>query len=95
MKSILTKLKIPFTATDTAKPLLRHLYDNDIIYTHTENFTNHLVEILQGLPTIRNKQSGHGQGLDTKEVNKSYSELALHLAGSFIVFLIERYKEKC
>ena len=94
MKSILTKLDIKFDPQrDNASKLLQILYDNDVIYTHTQEFTDNLKKILQGLPTIRNKQSGHGQGLNPIEVYKSYAGLSLHLAGSFIVFLINRYDE--
>lgn len=94
MKSILTKLKINYSSDDTASTLIKLLYDNDVIFSQTESFTNNLRTILQGLPTIRNKQAGHGQGLNPKEVYKSYTEFALHLCGSFIVFLIHRYEEK-
>ena len=94
MKSILTKLDIKFDPQrDNANKLLQILYDNDVIYRHTQDFTNNLRQILQGLPTIRNNQSGHGQGLDPIEIHKSYAGLSLHLAGSFIVFLINRYDE--
>ena len=93
MKSILTKLGITYSQTDTASKLIKHLYDNNVIFTQTESFTNNLTTILQGLPTIRNNQGGHGQGLDPKKVYKSYTEFALHLCGSFIVFLIHRYEE--
>ncbi|MCK5642055.1 MAG: abortive infection family protein [Gammaproteobacteria bacterium] len=94
MKSILTKLGIKFDPqVDNASKLLQILYDNDVIYIHTQEFTNNLKKMLQGLPTIRNKQSGHGQGLDSIEIYKSYAGLSLHLAGSFIVFLINRYDE--
>jgi hypothetical protein len=66
--------------------LLDVLSKNGIIYPYTK-------PMLQGLPTIRNKQSGHGQGIDPIEVSQSYAELALNLAGTFIIFLITRYQE--
>lgn len=94
MKSILTKLQISYNTSDTASQLIRKFYDEDLIFSHTESFTNNLNEILKGLPTIRNNQGGHGQGLDPKKVDKSYAEFALHLCGSFIVFLIQRYEER-
>lgn len=93
MKAILTKLKISHNPSDTASVLIKKFYDTGLIFSHTESFTNNLSEILKGLPTIRNKQGGHGQGLDPQKVDKSYAEFALHLCGSFIVFLIGRYEE--
>ena len=86
MKSILTKRNINFKQDANADLLLDYLKGNGVIYSYTK-------PLFQGLPTIRNKQSGHGQGIDPKEVNQSYAELALNLAGSFIVFLINRYQE--
>ena len=79
--------------SDTASKLLKQLYDNKVIFSQTESFTNNLNEVLKSLPTIRNKLGGHGQGLDPQKVHKSYAEFALHLCGSFIVFLIQRYEE--
>ncbi len=93
LKSILIKLKIPFDENGTAKDLLKIFYEKDIIYPHMESFTNNVVEILKGLPTLRNKQGGHGQGLTPQKLNESYAELSLYLSASFIVFLIKRYKE--
>lgn len=86
MKSVLTKLNISFNQNGSADLLLDVLCNKKIIYTYTK-------PLFQGLPKLRNNQSGHGQGIDPKEINQSYAELALNLAGSFIVFLITRYQE--
>jgi len=86
MKSVLTKSNISFDQSGSAELLLDLLCKNEIIYTYTK-------AMFQGLPKLRNKHSAHGQGIDPKEVNQSYAELALNLAGSFIVFLINRYHE--
>ena len=86
MKSVLTKLNISFSPDDTAETLLERLIKKEFIYKYTKS-------LFMGLPMIRNKQGGHGQGIDPKEVNQSYAELTLNLAGIFIVFLITRYQE--
>jgi aromatic ring-opening dioxygenase LigB subunit len=86
MKSVLTKLNINFSSDDTAEMLLDRLIQKEFIYKYTKS-------LFIGLPVIRNKQSGHGHGIDPKEVNQSYAELALNLAGTFIVFLVTKYKE--
>lgn len=86
MKSILTKLNISFSPDDSAETLLERLIKKEFVYKYTKS-------LFIGLPMIRNKQSGHGQGIDPKEVTQSYAELALNLAGTFIVFLISRYQE--
>lgn len=51
-------------------------------------------QVLMTLPTLRNKIAGHGQGNTIVEVPKSVAELAVHLSGTFIVFLIGRYLEQ-
>ena len=84
MKSILTKRNITFKQDSNADLLLDYLKENGVIYSYTK-------PLFQGLPKLRNNQSGHGQGIDLKEVNQSYAELALNLAGTFIVFLITIY----
>lgn len=86
MKSVLTKLNVDFKPDGTAELLLDLLIKKEVMYTYTK-------PLFQGLPKLRNNQSGHGQGIDPKEVNQSYAELALNLAGTFIVFLITRYQE--
>jgi len=86
MKSVLTKRKISFNQDGSADLLLDVLSKNRIIYTYTK-------PMFQGLPKIRNNENAHGQGINPKEVNQSYAELALNLAGSFIVFLINRCQE--
>ncbi|MBU4266519.1 MAG: abortive infection family protein, partial [Candidatus Altiarchaeota archaeon] len=35
----------------------------------------------------------HGKGKKDTHVDRSYADFALHLSGTFIVFLIERYGE--
>ncbi len=50
-------------------------------------------QVLMTLPALRNKLGGHGQGSDVVEVPRSVAELAVHLAGVFIVFLVKRHLE--
>jgi hypothetical protein len=86
MKSVLAKLSYSYDQNDVASKLIDKLCENGVIYPHTKSF-------FLGLPTIRNNQSGHGHGIDPKVINQNYAELALNLAGTFIVFLITRYQE--
>jgi hypothetical protein len=50
-------------------------------------------QVLFALPFIRNKLGGHGQGSEIIEVPRSFAELAVHLSGTFMVFLIRRNSE--
>jgi len=48
----------------------------------------------QGPNVIRNFEGiGHGQGTSIKNYEKSYADFVLHLTGTYIVFLLERYGE--
>lgn len=50
-------------------------------------FRNSVFNCLQ---PIRNNLGGHGQGAQSYDVPRDFAELAVHLAGSLIVFLIKR-----
>lgn len=52
-------------------------------------------KVLYALPFIRNEISGHGQGKSVvkDEVCKHMANLAVNLAGCFVVFLIQRHLE--
>ena len=45
-----------------------------------------------GLPTVRNKQGGHGQGENPVVIPSYLAAYALHLAASNIVMLLEAHK---
>jgi hypothetical protein len=42
-----------------------------------------------GVPTIRNKEGGHGQGHEIKEVPEYLTSYALHLTATNLLFLIK------
>ena len=62
--------------------------------SHYENFGIEIKKLLNCLPITRNEKGiPHGKGSKIESVDKSFAEFALHLSGSFIVFLIERFEE--
>ena len=56
---------------------------------------NAVWEVLKSGPnTIRNQEDvGHGSPDEVTKIEKSYTDLVLRLVGTYIVFLIERYRE--
>src|SRR5690606_17581621 len=48
-----------------------------------------LKEALQALPTLGNNLGRHGQGPEVIDVHPRYAQLAVHLAGAFIIFAVE------
>lgn len=91
MKAICTLRKWPFDATkDTAKQLIEIVFKNGLVPPYLQNQFTALRSVLEsGVPTVRNKTSGHGQGPTPTIVPDWLAAYALHLAAANIVLLIE------
>jgi hypothetical protein len=93
MKAICAKRKWQYPATATAKQLLEILFGKGLIPPMLEShFAGLRTAIESGLPTLRNKTSGHGQGPTQVELPDHFAAYALHLLASNIVFLVEAEK---
>lgn len=78
----------------TARKLLEAVFGNGLIPSHLESHFGALRTALEsGLPTLRNKTSGHGQGPEPRDIPRYYAAYALHLAAADIVFLVEAHRE--
>lgn len=76
-----------------AKTLIKVVLDNKLIPKYMETHLSGLRSSLEaGLPTLRNKNSGHGQGIFTAKVPSYFAGYALHLAATNILFLVEAHK---
>ena len=88
MKSICTERKWGYNDTDTASRLIQILLAQAIIPSFMQTHFTSLKSTLEaGVPTIRNKRSGHGQGPEEITVPESLAAYALHLTASNILFL--------
>lgn len=47
-----------------------------------------------GLPVVRNKKAGHGQGSTVEFISDEFAEYALNLAAANIVLLVGIYKNE-
>jgi hypothetical protein len=66
---------------------------NQLIPQYLETYFSGLRQVLEaGVPTVRNKTSGHGQGATPTHVPEHLAAYVLHLAASNIVMLIEAHK---
>jgi hypothetical protein len=80
---------------DTIKSLLAKLFANGLIPPYLESyFTGFRTALESGLPTIRNRKAGHGQGATPKVIEDHIVSFAMHLAASSITFLVEAHKAK-
>lgn len=74
--------------------LIKKVCSENFLPNYYEGFLKSLCEFLNIVPTTRNNVAGHGQGKDIKTIPSALAELALHLSGAMIVFLIKRHMEK-
>ena len=75
---------------ETAKNLIDVAFDNGLIPKSSKHFTESLKGVLiGGVPTLRNKLGGHGQGVERKEVPEHLVRFVLNMTASLIHYLIE------
>jgi hypothetical protein len=92
MKAICDTNGWSYREGDTAKPLIKIVLDNNLVPRYMETHLAGLRNTLEaGLPTVRNKNSGHGQGAQVRQVPEYFAGYALHLAATNIVFLVEAH----
>ena len=93
MKSICAKREWTHKAGDTAKPLLEVLFQHELIPAFMQShFTGLRTTLEAGVPTVRNKLAGHGQGTEPIEVPDYVAAYALHLTATNILFLVQADK---
>lgn len=78
----------------TAKDLIQIVFDNGLIPSFMQSHFSALKSTLEsGLPTVRNRQSGHGQGSTQIIVPEYIAGYALHLTASNILLLAKADEE--
>ena len=78
----------------TAKDLIQIVFDNGLIPSFMQSHFSALKSTLEsGLPTVRNRQSGHGQGSTQVIVPEYIAAYALHLTASNILLLANADEE--
>ncbi len=79
---------------DTASALIAKLFDHDLVPGYLQShFTGLRTSLESGVPTIRNRESGHGQGTEAREVPQSIVSYVLHQTAANIVFLAQAESE--
>jgi hypothetical protein len=90
LKIICKEKKWAFNQNDTSKKLIQICFQNELVPTFTQNQFTSLQNLLEsGIPTIRNKVGGHGQGQIPQKVDDEMTRYGLNLTGTNIIFLIE------
>lgn len=77
--------------TDTAKKLINICFTNGLVPASYQTQFSSLINLLEsGIPSIRNKVGGHGQGVIPQSVDDGITRYGMNLTGSNIIFLIEQ-----
>lgn len=94
MKTICDKKEYRYDkAKDTAKTLINILEHNNFYPSYMSAHMASLRTTLEtGLPVVRNKKAGHGQGSTVALISDEFAEYALNLAATNIVLLVGIYK---
>ena len=83
-----------YNETDTISRFIAIVFDKELIPTFLQSHFSGLRSTLEaGVPTIRNRQSGHGQGPTIITVPEYMAAYALHLTASSILLLVRANKE--
>ena len=94
LKTICDRRRWQYPAGATAKPLLDFVIQNGLLPPEGTHFAGLRSALEAGLPTIRNRTSGHGQGADRVELPAHLVAFALHLAAANILFAVEAHRAK-
>ncbi|MBM4118539.1 hypothetical protein FJ251_12545 [bacterium] len=79
----------------TAGELLKRLRaETDLLHGVPEEAQKAITgSVLQGLPALRHKVGGHGQGVEPLRIPRAYGDLAVNLCAVYLKFLLDLKKE--
>ena len=90
LKGICDKNRWAYSSKDTAKKLLDIIFEKEIIPEYLQSEFTSLRSLLEsGIPTVRNRVGGHGQGNEKVDAPSHLVSYAIHLTASSILFLVE------
>lgn len=95
MKAICKIRRWTIQPNDTAKALIAACFSNSLVPAYLESQFSSLRSLLEsGVPTVRNKNGGHGQGADPVAVPAYIARYALNLTATCVLFLAEAHAAK-
>lgn len=88
LKTLCQKNRWNYDGNDTAKKLITIVLQNGLIPSFMQNQLHIMQTLLEsGVPTVRNKLAGHGQGPVSRSMPDYFASYALHLTATTILFL--------
>jgi hypothetical protein len=102
LKAFETTLKITITVNGwqvnpnaTVKDLIAVCFQNELIPNYLQAQFSSLRSLLEsGIPTLRKKNSAHGQGANKISIPEYFASFMLYLTGSCIKFIIDAQLDK-
>jgi len=92
MKAICELKDWPTQPGDTAKNLIATCLSNGLLPSYLNSQMGSLRSLLEsGIPTVRNKNGGHGQGAEPVAVPEYFARYALNLTATTILFLVDAH----
>jgi hypothetical protein len=83
-----------YDAWATAKDLIAVCFDRGLFPTYLQSQLGSLRSLLEsGVPTVRNRTSGHGQGVEVVDVPEELAGYGMHLTASNILLIVEADKK--
>ena len=94
IKAICEQRRWDYNDGDTINRLIAIVFDKELIPDFMQSHFSGLRSTLEaGVPTLRNRLSGHGQGTEEVPVPEYMAAYALHLTASNILFLARTNEE--
>jgi len=88
MKAIHEKHSWSYNQNNTAKKLINSCLTNGLVPEYLQNqFSSVRILLESGIPTVRNKEGGHGQGAQVTSVPEHLASYTLHLTATNLLFL--------
>lgn len=95
MKAIHEKHTWPYDKNYTASKLISSCLANGLVPEYLQNQFSSVRSLLEsGIPTVRNKEGGHGQGAGVTSVPEHLASYTLHLTATNLLFLAN-CEDKC
>ena len=93
MQTICNLRSWPTKPTDTAKNLIAVCITNGLFPSYYDSQFSAIRSLLEsGIPTVRNKNGGHGQGATPVDVPEYLARYALNLTATTILFMVEAHQ---
>lgn len=93
MKTICSLRSWPTQPTDTAKSLIATCMNNGLFPAYFDSQFSSIRSLLEsGVPTVRNKNGGHGQGAAPVTVPEYLARYTLNLTATTILFMVEAHQ---